>query len=187
MIKCICSNLDRIRFSFQIKFSCELELWLIRFFFGIITFEYFQGLPLVILFQPETKLSEKDSLRLREEGQNLADSLQCPFLDEDWDEIKEGAVIEDSLRALVESIKHRSSGILSIAPPLGDTSGPPDLRVIMCLHCGDPFNIEAVLGPLLGHSSCHQSGDKIEFFNNHFSRSGLPIRGQNIFCQKYLL
>jgi len=120
----------------------------------------FQGLPLVILFQPETKLSEKDSLRLREEGQNLADSLQCPFLDEDWDEIKEGAVIEDSLRALVESIKHRSSGILSIAPPLGDTSGPPDLRVIMCLHCGDPFNIEAVLGPLLGHSSCHQSGER---------------------------
>ena len=66
---------------------------------------YFQGLPLVILFQPETNLSEKDSLRLREEGQNLADSLQCPFLDEDWDEIKEGAVIEDSLRALVNSRK----------------------------------------------------------------------------------
>ena len=112
----------------------------------------------MILFQPETNLSEKDSLRLREEGQNLADSLQCPFLDEDWDEIKEGAVIEDSLRALVESIKQRSSGMLSIAPPLADTNASPDLRVIMCLHCGDPFNIEAVLGPLLGHSSCHQSG-----------------------------
>ena len=96
-------------------------------------------------------MSEKDSLRLREEGQNLADSLHCPFLDEDWDEIKEGAVIEDSLRALVESIKHRVSGVLSIAPPLGEGGGAnPDLRVIMCLHCGDPFNIERVLGPLLG-------------------------------------
>ena len=112
----------------------------------------------MILFQPETKLSEKDSLRLREEGQNLAESLQCPFLDEDWDEIKEGAVIEDSLRALVESIKHRASGHLSIGPPLSSHTGAPDLRVIMCLHCGDPFNIEAVLGPLLGHSTCHQSG-----------------------------
>ena len=119
---------------------------------------YFQGLPLVILFQPETNLSEKDSLRLREEGQNLADSLQCPFLDEDWDEIKEGAVIEDSLRALVESIRQRASAVLSIAPPLADVGSSPDLRVIMCLHCGDPFNIESVLGPLLGHSSCHQSG-----------------------------
>ena len=117
-----------------------------------------QGLPLVILFQPETKLSEKDSLMLREEGQNLADSLQCPFLDEDWDEIKEGAVIEDSLRALVESIRARSSNVLSIAPPTHSDQSP-DLRVIMCLHCGDPFNIEAVLGPLLGHSSCHQSGN----------------------------
>ena len=118
----------------------------------------------MILFQPETNLSEKDSLRLREEGQNLADSLQCPFLDEDWDEIKEGAVIEDSLRALVESIKHRVSGVLSIAPPLAGEGGGaanPDLRVIMCLHCGDPFNIERVLGPLLGHSSCHQSGENV--------------------------
>ena len=120
-----------------------------------------QGLPLVILFQPETNLSEKDSLRLREEGQNLADSLHCPFLDEDWDEIKEGAVIEDSLRALVESIKHRVSGVLSIGPPLGEGGGGnPDLRVILCLHCGDPFSIERVLGPLLGHSSCRQSGER---------------------------
>ena len=126
----------------------------------------FQGLPLVILFQPETKLSEKDSLRLREEGQNLAESLQCPFLDEDWDEIKEGAVIEDSLRALVESIKHRASGHLSIGPPLSSHSGAPDLRVIMCLHCGDPFNIEAVLGPLLGHSTCHQSGEIVIILEN---------------------
>ena len=156
-------------------------------FFGITTIEYFQGLPLVILFQPETKLSEKDSLRLREEGQNLADSLQCPFLDEDWDEIKEGAVIEDSLRALVESIKHRSSGILSIAPPLGDTSGPPDLRVIMCLHCGDPFNIEAVLGPLLGHSSCHQSGDYIKFFNNHHQSEWFTNKGTEYFLPEIFI
>ena len=130
---------------------------------------FFQGLPLVILFQPETKLSEKDSLRLREEGQNLAESLQCPFLDEDWDEIKEGAVIEDSLRALVESIKHRASGHLSIGPPLSSHSGAPDLRVIMCLHCGDPFNIEAVLGPLLGHSTCHQSGEIIIIENTRIA------------------
>ena len=32
--------------------------------------------------------------------------------------------------------------------------------MIMCLHCGDPFNIERVLGPLLGHSSCRQSGER---------------------------
>jgi len=119
----------------------------------------FQGLPLVILFQPDSKLAEKDSLRLQEEGQNLADSLQCPFIDEGWDEIKEGGVVEDSLRSLVESIRHRS-GVLSIAPPMTEGATQPDLRVIMCLHCGDPYSIEKVLGPLLGHSTCHQSGER---------------------------
>eukprot|EP00092_Neocalanus_flemingeri_P007705 GFUD01008321.1.p1 GENE.GFUD01008321.1~~GFUD01008321.1.p1 ORF type:complete len:1765 (+),score=291.33 GFUD01008321.1:752-6046(+) len=120
----------------------------------------FQGLPLVILFQPDsTKLAEKDGLRLQEEGQNLADSLQCPFIDEGWDEIKEGGVVEDSLRSLVESIRHRS-GVLSIAPPMTEGATQPDLRVIMCLHCGDPYSIEKVLGPLLGHSTCHQSGER---------------------------
>eukprot|EP00092_Neocalanus_flemingeri_P031349 GFUD01034047.1.p1 GENE.GFUD01034047.1~~GFUD01034047.1.p1 ORF type:complete len:1160 (+),score=236.34 GFUD01034047.1:195-3674(+) len=120
----------------------------------------FQGLPLVILFQPDsTKIAEKDGLRLQEEGQNLADSLQCPFIDEGWDEIKEGGVVEDSLRSLVESIRHRS-GVLSIAPPMTEGATQPDLRVIMCLHCGDPYSIEKVLGPLLGHSTCHQSGER---------------------------
>lgn len=150
-----------------------------------------QGLPLVILFQPETKLSETDSLRLREEGQNLADSLQCPFLDEDWDEIKEGAVIEDSLRALVEAIKQRVSGVLSIAPPLGDCGGQPDLRVIMCLHCADPFNIEAVLGPLLGHSSCHQSGKVLsEFYGDIYgvlenTKEMLTLLMMNVMLKKF--
>ena len=35
----------------------------------------------MILFQPAASLSEKDSMRLREEGQNLADSLQSPFIE----------------------------------------------------------------------------------------------------------
>merc|ERR550539_1474372 len=41
----------------------------------------FQGLPLVIVFAAELNLPEKDLLNLREEGQNLAESLQCPFID----------------------------------------------------------------------------------------------------------
>jgi len=120
----------------------------------------FQGLPLVILFQPAASLSEKDSMRLQEEGQNLADSLQSPFIEEGWDESRESGVIEDALRSLVETIRQRA-GLISIAPLIpGKGDSPPDLRVIMCLHCGDPFSIEKVLGPLLGHSSCVQSGER---------------------------
>jgi len=120
----------------------------------------FQGLPLVILFQPSSTVSEKDSMRLQEEGQNLADSLQSPFIEESWDSSGDSGVIEDALRSLVETIRQRA-GLLSIAPLVpGKADLQPDLRVIMCLHCGDPFSIEKVLGPLLGHSSCHQSGER---------------------------
>ena len=139
----------------------------------------FQGLPLVILFQPDSKLAEKDSLRLQEEGQNLADSLQCPFIDEGWDEIKEGGVVEDSLRSLVESIRHRS-GVLSIAPPMPEGATQPDLRVIMCLHCGDPYSIEKVLGPLLGHSTCHQSGNYLYFWKSCIFSLFAPLSIQDI-------
>lgn len=41
----------------------------------------FQGLPLVIVLAASSNLPEKELLRLKEEGANLAASLQCPFLD----------------------------------------------------------------------------------------------------------
>lgn len=33
----------------------------------------FQGLPIVIMFMPESSIDEMETIRLREEGQNLAD------------------------------------------------------------------------------------------------------------------
>ena len=30
----------------------------------------------------------------------------------------------------------------------------------MCMLCGDPFDVEKVIGPLLSHQSCHLSGDR---------------------------
>merc|ERR1719402_1774656 len=124
----------------------------------------FQGLPLVILFQSDASLGEKEALHLRDEGQNLADSLQCPFIDVGYEEQVEGVrvvagVVEDALRSLVESIRHRS-GLLNIAPASGEGVVSPDLRVIMCMLCGDPYSVEKVLGPLLGHQTCFLSGDR---------------------------
>ena len=77
-------------------------------------------------------------------------------------------------------LRRQRAGLISIAPLIpGKGDSPPDLRVshlchhhpthdrhhrhqvIMCLHCGDPFSIEKVLGPLLGHSSCVQSGSTL--------------------------
>lgn len=41
----------------------------------------FQGLPIVIVMAAETSLSETDYEHLKGEGLNLADNLQCPFIE----------------------------------------------------------------------------------------------------------
>jgi len=132
----------------------------------------FQGLPLVIVFAPDAVLDDKQLGSLREEGQALADSLQCPFIDICREEVdlnngdkartseerfREESV-EDALRALIESIRHRS-GLLNIykATP---NNAEPDIRIIMCLLCGDPYSVENVLGPLLKHQNSYLSGER---------------------------
>lgn len=39
----------------------------------------FQGLPIVIMFVPESSIDEMEAMRLKEEGQNLADRYDCIF------------------------------------------------------------------------------------------------------------
>jgi p190RhoGAP, pG1 and pG2 domains len=82
----------------------------------------FQGLPIVILFSCDPSVDEKEAMHLREEGQSLADSLQCPFIDVSVEESSVTAgdcqrfnsvLISDALRQLVQSIQHRA-GFLNI-------------------------------------------------------------------------
>ena len=101
----------------------------------------FQGLPLVIVFAPSPTLLEKELLRLKEEGANLSASLQCPFLDvsralqenkSSVDSQFAPEKIEESLRALIENIRHRS-GLLKICKNSaggvqGTNETEPDIR-----------------------------------------------------------
>lgn len=73
----------------------------------------FQGLPIVLMFIQDSFIEEKEVLKLREEGQSLADSLQCPFMDVCLDRITEEQLVSDALHRLVESIHHRA-GFLNI-------------------------------------------------------------------------
>ncbi len=97
----------------------------------------FQGLPLVIVFVNDSKLPEKDIASLRNEGQSLADSLQCPFIDvcpadevlddrDDPDQRFKDEFVEEALRALIESIRHRS-GLLNIYKTTPNNA-EPDIR-----------------------------------------------------------
>ncbi|XP_012277348.1 rho GTPase-activating protein 190 isoform X12 [Orussus abietinus] len=123
----------------------------------------FQGLPIVIMFVPESSIDEIEALRLREEGQSLADSLQCPFIDVCIDDLEPDkrfptALVKDALQQLIQSINHRA-GFLNIYQSVIECL-EPDIRIIMCMFCGDPYSVENVLGPLLSHQCCFLSGDR---------------------------
>lgn len=120
----------------------------------------FQGLPIVIL---SALVEEKEILRLREEGQSLADSLQCPFIDVSVEEVGPGqrfnsTLVANALRQLIQSIRHRAGFINIYQSPV--ECSEPDIRIIMCMFCGDPYSVENVLGPLLSHQCCFLSGDR---------------------------
>ncbi|XP_017768448.1 PREDICTED: rho GTPase-activating protein 190 isoform X5 [Nicrophorus vespilloides] len=116
----------------------------------------FQGLPIVIMFIPDSFLEEKDILKLREEGQSLADSLQCPFMDICLEQITDEQLVSEALHELIQSIHHRA-GFLNYQVI---ECAEPDIRIIMCMFCGDPFSVENVLAPLLSHQCCFLSAER---------------------------
>ncbi|XP_044740901.1 rho GTPase-activating protein 190 isoform X2 [Chrysoperla carnea] len=118
----------------------------------------FQGLPIVLMFMQDLTIDEKDVLKLREDGQNLADSLQCPFMDVSMDKISSEQLVADALRQLLHSINYRA-GFLNIYQPVIECF-EPDIRIIMCMFCGDPYSVENVLSPLLSHQSCFLSAER---------------------------
>ncbi|XP_025830625.1 rho GTPase-activating protein 190-like isoform X2 [Agrilus planipennis] len=118
----------------------------------------FQGLPIVLLFMHDSYMDEKEVLKLREEGQNLADSLQCPYMDVNLDQITEDQLVNEALHQLIQSIHHRA-GFFNIYQSVIDCV-EPDIRIIMCMFCGDPYSVENILAPLLQHQCCFLSAER---------------------------
>ncbi|KAH9382674.1 hypothetical protein HPB48_023230 [Haemaphysalis longicornis] len=89
----------------------------------------FHGLPLVMVFASQGDF-------LREEGINRAKSLQCLFVDDggSLDPVR----LEQALPAAAEP--------------------RPDLRLMLCMLCGDPYAAEQVLAPLLAQPGCLTTG-----------------------------
>ncbi|XP_075739845.1 rho GTPase-activating protein 190-like isoform X9 [Rhipicephalus microplus] len=112
----------------------------------------FHGLPLVIVYAGPADPS------LRQEGINRAKSLQCPFVDVGGlDPVR----LEQALAALVESIQRRAGRLhiyQSLPPPSEGGASRPDLRLLLCMLCGDPYAPEHVLAPLLAHPGSVATG-----------------------------
>lgn len=67
--------------------------------------------------------------------------------------------IYDILNHLIECIR--------MGDPKNDErylQGSPDIRIILCMFCGDPFSVESVLGPIMSEPSCQLSGDRSIIF-----------------------
>ncbi|CAH1393447.1 unnamed protein product [Nezara viridula] len=124
----------------------------------------FQGLPMVMLFVAESHLEEDEIQKLHEEGQSLSDSLQCLFVDVSLEDELYNAekfnskLIKKALRLLLQNI-HERVGVGNVYQSVIDGI-EPDIRIIMCLFCGDPYSVENVLTPLLSHHCCVLSGER---------------------------
>ncbi|KAJ3613448.1 hypothetical protein NHX12_019697 [Muraenolepis orangiensis] len=114
-----------------------------------------QPLPFILVLANQRDAVCKNTPILRHQGQQLANKLQCTFVD-----IPSGAFprkfneyqIKQALRAVLEAMKHRSD-VLSPLPSIKDMS-EADLRIVMCAMCWDPFSVDLILSPFLDSQCC---------------------------------
>uniref|UniRef100_A0A1A8UP16 Rho GTPase-activating protein 35 n=1 Tax=Nothobranchius furzeri TaxID=105023 RepID=A0A1A8UP16_NOTFU len=108
------------------------------------------------------------ALNLITQGQQVARRLQCSFLDPASPGVGYGHDVNETqinqvLRGLLDvrrstSFSSSSPPLFSEPPGLRDSPHQPvqeaDLRIVMCLMCGDSYDIEQLLSPFLMHQYC---------------------------------
>uniref|UniRef100_UPI00398E596B rho GTPase-activating protein 5 isoform X1 n=1 Tax=Pristiophorus japonicus TaxID=55135 RepID=UPI00398E596B len=113
------------------------------------------NLPFTLILANQRDIGCKNLPVLRLQGQQLANKLQCPFVD-----VPSGTYtrkfhefqIKQALRGLLEALKHNLN-VVSPMPSIKDLS-EADLRIVMCAMCGDPFNVDLILSPFLESQFC---------------------------------
>lgn len=113
------------------------------------------NLSFTVILANQRDIGSKNLPILRLQGQQLANKLQCPFVD-----VPSGTYtrkfhefqIKQALRGLLEALKNNLN-IVSPLPSIKDLS-EADLRIVMCAMCGDPFNVDLILSPFLESQFC---------------------------------
>uniref|UniRef100_A0A1A8N9J9 Rho GTPase activating protein 5 n=2 Tax=Nothobranchius rachovii TaxID=451742 RepID=A0A1A8N9J9_9TELE len=114
-----------------------------------------QPLPFILILANQRDNVCKNIPILRHQGQQLANKLQCTFVD-----IPSGAFprkftefqIKQGLRAVLEGLKHNYD-VLAPLPCIKDMT-ETDLRIVMCAMCWDPFSVDLILSPFLDSHCC---------------------------------
>ncbi|XP_048781294.2 rho GTPase-activating protein 5-like isoform X4 [Ostrea edulis] len=107
--------------------------------------ESLRNLPIVIMHGYDSQLSEKDSLKLQQKGQDLARKMNCDFvyIPEDNPEDMLLIQVEDALLALVRTTNGFNLQL------------EPQLRIAMCIMCGEDFKVDIPIGPILNSSATY--------------------------------
>ncbi|KAM4642276.1 rho GTPase-activating protein 35-like isoform 1-T1 [Discoglossus pictus] len=112
-------------------------------------------LPLtLILVNRRGDTSGETAHSLIQQGQQISSKLQCVFLDAASTGLGYGRNINEKqisqiLRGLLDS--KRNLNLIGSTPSIKDLTDC-DLRIVMCLMCGDLFNMEEVLSALKPHT-----------------------------------
>ncbi|ESO97484.1 hypothetical protein LOTGIDRAFT_115014 [Lottia gigantea] len=117
------------------------------------------SMQIVIIQSYKSSQSEKHREILREEGQSLARRLHGEFVEIPDDEVySDGDIKTFTTKQVHQAIQSViKQGYNSLGGWLMTDQIEPDIRIAMCMMCGDPMPIEIPLGPLLNNENCHVS------------------------------
>ncbi|KAB0383069.1 hypothetical protein FD755_004986 [Muntiacus reevesi] len=117
-------------------------------------------LPLTLILVNKRGDTSGETLHsLIQQGQQVASKLQCVFLDPASAGIGYGRNINEKqisqvLKGLLDS--KRNLNLVSSTASIKDLADV-DLRIVMCLMCGDPFSADDILFPVLQSQTCKSS------------------------------
>ncbi|XP_017869928.1 PREDICTED: rho GTPase-activating protein 190 isoform X6 [Drosophila arizonae] len=134
---CVYSNqqsFETLKDNLERTLLCNLELE-----------DKFENLPIVLVYQPQD-LKENEVEYLRSEGMRLSEMLHCDFIDHTQNHQK---YVYDILNIVILSLK--LSEMKSYEPY--PSSNHTDLRILVCIYCGDQYDIENIVQPLLAEST----------------------------------
>ncbi|KAK3101435.1 hypothetical protein FSP39_003567 [Pinctada imbricata] len=115
-----------------------------------------KALPCIIIQAPNSELSEKDLLKLADKGRDLAHVYHGEFIEIPIDEDPETDASQIEL-ALLSLVRDTTNGH-------HQWSDEPELRIAMCMMCGDEYAVDVPLGPIL-----NSNPTQIEYENEYNS------------------
>ncbi|XP_013102689.1 rho GTPase-activating protein 190 isoform X2 [Stomoxys calcitrans] len=133
---CVYSNLqsfETLKDNLERTLLCNLELE-----------DKFENLPIVLVYQPQD-LKENEVEYLRNEGLRLAEMLHCDFIDHQQSHQK---YVYEILNIVIDSLRVSEMKTLETFPP-----NQTDLRILVCMFCGDQYDIENLVNPLIDEST----------------------------------